>query len=72
MISVTRLDGSAIMLNADLIMTIERTPDTLVALTTGDRMLLRETPEQIVDRITRYRQELMRAGSIVSVSETAS
>jgi flagellar protein FlbD len=72
MISVTRLDGSAIILNADLIMTIERTPDTLVALTTGDRMLLRETPEQIVDRITRYRRELTQAGSAVAVSESGS
>ena len=68
MVSVTRLDGSAIMLNADLIVTIERTPDTLVWLTTGDRVILRETPEEIVDRITRYKRELARVIPPVVVS----
>jgi flagellar protein FlbD len=60
MVAVTRLDGSSIMLNVDLIMTIERTPDTLVSLTTGDRVILRESPEEIVERITRYKSELLR------------
>jgi flagellar protein FlbD len=68
MVTVTRLDGSAIKLNMDLIVTIERTPDTLVWLTTGDRVFLRETPEEIVDRITLYKQALVRAATTIPVS----
>jgi flagellar protein FlbD len=60
MVAVTRLDGSTIVINVDLIVTIERTPDTLVSLTTGDRVILREAPEEVVERITRYKSELLR------------
>jgi len=62
MISVTRLDGSPLLLNLDLILSIEQTPDTLVSLTTGDTVLVKETPEELVDRVTRYKRELLRAG----------
>ena len=69
MVSVTRLDGSAIMLNVDLMVTIERTPDTLVWLTTGDRIFLRETPEEIVERITRYKQTVVGAAALAMVGD---
>ncbi len=72
MVSVTRLDGSVIMLNVDLIVTIERTPDTLVWLTTGDRVFLRETPEEIVDRITQYKRKLTHMTPSVVASERLS
>jgi flagellar protein FlbD len=62
MISVTRLDGSPLLLNMDLILSIERTPDTLVSLTTGDTVLVKETPEELVDRVTRYKRDLLQAG----------
>ena len=67
MIAVTRLDGSPVLLNVDLILAIERTPDTLVSLTTGDAVLVQETPEEIVDRITRYKRELVRRLPAVAV-----
>jgi len=68
MISVTRLDGSVFMLDVDLILTIERTPDTLVWLTTGDRLLLRETPKELVKRITRHKRALARGIGLVVVN----
>ena len=68
MVSVTRLDGSAFILNDDLIVTIERTPDTLVWLTTGDRVLVHETPEDLVEKITKYRRELARVIPAITVS----
>ena len=61
MIPVTRLDGSLILLNNDLIVTIERTPDTLVSLTTGDRVFVRESPDELVARIHQCRRDLARA-----------
>lgn len=68
MITVTRLDGSPILLNVDLILAIERTPDTLVSLTTGDTVLVQETPQGIVERITAYKRELLRALPGIGVS----
>ena len=62
MISVTRLDGSAVLINIDLIMIIEQTPDTIVMLTTGDAVHVREAPEEIADRILRYKRELAAGG----------
>jgi flagellar protein FlbD len=62
MISVTRLDGSAILINVDLIMSIEQTPGTIVMLTTGDAVHVREAPEEIADRILRYKRELAAGG----------
>jgi flagellar protein FlbD len=68
MITVTRLDGSPLLLNVDLIVAIERTPDTLISLTTGDTVLVLESPEELVRRITRYKQTL--AGGIPVLRES--
>ena len=42
MITVTRLDGSRFVVNAELIRTVESTPDTLIKLTTGDTFMVQE------------------------------
>jgi flagellar protein FlbD len=57
-IHATRLDGSPLLLNVDVIVSIERTPDTLVSLTTGDAVLVRESPDELVDRIVRFKREV--------------
>jgi flagellar protein FlbD len=57
-IGVTRLGGGPLMVNADLIVSIEETPDTLVTLTNGDTLLVREAPEELVARIVRYRRRI--------------
>lgn len=56
MISITRLGGQAILVNADLIELVETTPDTIITLTTGKRLLVRETPQELTDRVLRYRR----------------
>ncbi len=48
MITLTRLDKRVIVLNAELIKTIEATPDTLVTLINGDSMMVREPLEDVV------------------------
>jgi flagellar protein FlbD len=39
-------------------MTVERTPDTVITLTTGARIMTKEPVEEIVDRVVRFRQRL--------------
>ncbi len=64
MISVTRLDGAEIFLNADLVESIEPTPDTLICLANGSKLVVRETPEEVVDRVIAFRRALL-AGPVV-------
>jgi flagellar protein FlbD len=58
MIFATRLDGREVVINVDLIITIEKTPDTVLTLTTGDRIMVRESLEEIVQRAIAYRHRI--------------
>jgi len=56
MIQVTRFDHTELILNADLIEFIEALPDTHITLVTGKKLLVRESPLEVVDRVIAYRQ----------------
>jgi flagellar protein FlbD len=56
MIRVTRLKGAPLVLNSDLIEHVEATPDTVIALTTGQKIMVLETPEEIVRRVVDFRR----------------
>jgi flagellar protein FlbD len=56
MIWITRLDGERILLNDDQLLYVEATHDTLLVLTTGERLRVLETPEELVDRVAQWRQ----------------
>jgi flagellar protein FlbD len=48
MIKVTRLDGSIVVVNAGHILLVEQTPDTLLVLTTGYRLVVREPVDEVI------------------------
>lgn len=50
MIKVTRLNGEEFIVNADLICYVERRPDTYITLTTDERLIVRESVEEVVER----------------------
>ena len=50
MIKLTRLDGEQFILNADLIRYVESRPDTFVTLTSGERLVVGETMDEVLDR----------------------
>ena len=56
MIKLTRLAGDPFILNADLIRYVESCPDTYVTLTTGDRVVVTETMDEVVQRAITYQQ----------------
>lgn len=58
MISVTRLDGRQIIVNAYLIELVEPTPDTVLSLTTGRKILVQETVEEVVGRAKAFFAEV--------------
>lgn len=56
MIKLTRLGGEALVLNADLIQYVEARPDTFVTLTTGERLVVIESMDEVVRRVVAYQQ----------------
>lgn len=56
MIKLTSLDGAAFLLNAELIRTVESLPDTYVSLTTGERLVVRESLDDVWRRTIEYQR----------------
>lgn len=56
MIQLTKLSGEPFVLNAELIKYVEALPDTYVTLTTGDRIVVRESTDDVVHRTVEYHQ----------------
>jgi len=61
-ILVTRFDSSTFYINAELIRSIEHTPDTVITLTSDYKIIVRDTAEQILDRIIQYQQKVRGVG----------
>ncbi|MHC1750488.1 MAG: flagellar FlbD family protein [Cellulosilyticaceae bacterium] len=59
MISVTKLNMQQFIINSDLIETIEETPDTVVTMTTGRKFVIKETQEDIVNKIIAYKRKIL-------------
>ena len=59
MINLTRLNNSALTLNSDLIKYIEQNPDTVITLLNGEKILVRESSEQVLDRVVEFRRRLL-------------
>jgi flagellar protein FlbD len=58
MIRVTKFDGKSIVLNAEWIQSVESTPDTLITLTTGFQLLVREKSDEVVEAFIKYKGEI--------------
>ena len=58
MISVTRLNGQEISINALLIETVEATPDTLITLTTGKKVMVLEKVTDVLSLIQNYMRSI--------------
>ncbi len=58
MITVTRLDKRVVVLNADLIKMLEATPDTIITLTSGDTLVVRESVDEVVRRAVDYQRQI--------------
>jgi flagellar protein FlbD len=54
MIALTRLNRRDVVVNASHIVTVEATPDTLVTLQNGEKLMVRESPEEVVDRVLAF------------------
>ncbi len=56
MISLTRFNGTKFYINAEMIQMVEGTPDTVVTLTNNVKVLVKERPEAVVEKIINYQR----------------
>ncbi len=59
MIALTQLNGDAIVVNAELIALVEARPDTMLTLTSGQRLTVREPVDEVVERAAQYRRRVL-------------
>jgi flagellar protein FlbD len=60
MITLTRLNGQPFVVNAEKIRTVEATPDTIVCCETGERLMVKESLQEVVRRAIDYGRMLRR------------
>ncbi len=58
MIAVTRLNHKPIVVNPDLIVFIEETPDTMITLSNGEKMMVEEKVGEIIKRVIEFRRSI--------------
>ncbi|MFP4020057.1 MAG: flagellar FlbD family protein [Halanaerobium sp.] len=59
MIKLTRTSGEKFILNADLIIEIQETPDTVITLTNDRKLLVKDSADDIINKVVKYRQRIM-------------
>ena len=58
MIEVTKLNGVPILINPDLIETVEETPDTVISFTTGKKIIVKESRQEVKNLVKSYRKDI--------------
>ena len=58
MIRLYRLNGALIILNAEMIETVESTPDTVITLSTGKKYVVTNTVEDVIDQVINYKHKI--------------
>ena len=56
MITLKKLNGTDIVINAELIETVEAAPDTVITLVTGNRFIVKDSVKEVIAKVTEYRK----------------
>lgn len=59
MIKVTKIGGDDIVINAELIETVQSTPDTVITLTTNKKILVQDSVDEIIKKALKYHKEIL-------------
>lgn len=71
MIELTRLNGEHMVVNSDLIRYAEASPDTVITLVTGDKIVVTESTRELIERVIAFRSRLLQSafpGGMVAVN----
>jgi flagellar protein FlbD len=70
MIQLTRLNNHPLMVNSDLIKFVEKAPDTVLTLVSGEKIVVLETSEEVLEKIVKFRRAIF-SGAFLHSSEAA-
>ncbi len=62
MVEVTKLNGSTVLVNAELIESVEETPDTVLSFVTGKKLIVKESRQEVKNLVLLYKREIMATG----------
>ena len=62
MIKITRLNDTVLVVNAEMIQFLEATPDTIVTLTDGRKLVAKESVDDIIEKIVEYKRQFLSTG----------
>jgi flagellar protein FlbD len=71
MIQLTRLNGHSMAVNSDLIKFVEQAPDTVITLITGEKVVVKESAADVIERILEFRRAVLAAVATNSVSPSS-
>lgn len=66
MIQLTRLNNHPLIVNSDLIKFVERAPDTVLTLVSGEKIVVLETSEQVLEKIVEFRRLILSGAALCS------
>lgn len=70
MIRLTRFDGSVFVLNSEIIQYMEATPDTILTLTSGDKLMVRESVDEVIERVLEFKRLAAQQPVVLQKSDT--
>ncbi len=56
MIKLTRLNGKEVAVNTDFIKFVEATPDTLLTLSSGDKLMVQESVDEVIEKLLQFKR----------------
>ena len=59
MIQLTRLNSHPLVVNSDLIKFVEQAPDTVITLVNGDKIVVRENAQDVLERVVQFRRSVL-------------
>ena|ERR1700690_912147 len=68
MIQLTRLNKIPLVVNSDLIKFVEQSPDTVITLVNGDKIVVRESAQDVLDRVVQFRRSVLEGMMLCSQS----
>jgi len=71
MVHLTRLNNQPFIVNADLIKFIENSPDTVITLVTGEKLVVRESVDEVLERISDFQSRFYRRAGPSLVADVA-
>jgi len=69
MIKLKKLNGFEIIVNAELIESVEATPDTVISLATGNRFIVKDSVDEVVARVVEYKKKVYSERKVINPIE---